>query len=232
MPLPVWTPVLMPMLMPMHGDVGSGHAGLDAGLLLAAAGLGVFHGINPGMGWLFAVSYGLQERSVRAILRTLVPITIGHEASVLPMALVITIFASQVSRAVTVTVFAVALVAFGLWLLLRRRHFRWVGMRLSVWELAWWSFLMSTVTGAGLMLAPVLLARPSESLLAHTLGGALGVATLVAVVHALTMMVTAGLVAILVYRVVGLRILRTAWVNLDKIWAAAFVVAGLFVWVG
>lgn len=102
------------MPLPLHGDVGSGHAGLDAGLLLAAAGLGVFHGINPGMGWLFAVSYGLQERSVRAILRTLVPITIGHEASVLPMALAITVFASQVTRAATITVFSVGLVVFGL----------------------------------------------------------------------------------------------------------------------
>lgn len=220
------------MPLPLHGDVGSGHAGLDLGLLLAAAGLGVFHGINPGMGWLFAVSYGLQERSVRAILRTLVPITIGHEASVLPTALAITVFASQVTRAVTVTVFALGLIVFGLWLLLRRRHFRWVGMRLSVWELAWWSFLMSTMTGAGLMLAPVLLRQDSESMLGQALGGALGVAALAAVVHALAMMVTAGIVAVFVYKVVGLRILRSAWINLDKIWAVAFVIAGVFVWVG
>lgn len=71
---------------------------------------------------------------MRAILRTLVPITIGHEASVLPMALAITVFASQMTRAVTLTVFSVVLVAFGIWLLLRRRHFRWVGMRLSIWS--------------------------------------------------------------------------------------------------
>lgn len=228
MPLAVY----LPLHLPLHGDMGSGHVGVDAGLLLAAAGLGVFHGINPGMGWLFALSYGLQERSVRAILRTLLPITIGHEASVLPIALAITIFASQVTRAVTVTVFAVGLLAFGIWLLLRRRHFRWVGMRLSRWELAWWSFLMSTVTGAGLMLAPVLLSRPAESMVGEALGGAIVVAALAAGVHALAMMVTAGIVAITVYRVVGLRILRTAWINLDKMWAAAFVVAGVFVWVG
>ena len=224
----------MPLPLPLHEHGPSGHVGLDAGMMLAAAGLGVFHGVNPGMGWLFAVSYGLQERSMGAILRTLVPITIGHEASVLPMALAITVFAAQVTRAVTLTVFSVVLVVFGLWLLLRRRHFRWVGMRLSVWELAWWSFLMSTVTGAGLMLAPVLLQQPSAdaaSMVGHGLGGVLGVATLVAVVHALAMMVTAGVVAIVVYRVVGLRILRTAWINLDKIWAAAFVAAGVSLWV-
>lgn len=217
--------------MPQHGGT-SGHASLDLGMLLAAVGLGVFHGINPGMGWLFAVSYGLQEKSARAILRTLIPITIGHEAAVLPMALAITVFASQVTRAVSLGVVSVVLVAFGVWLLLRRRHFRWVGMRLSVWELAWWSFLMSTVTGAGLMLAPVLVSRPATSMLGDALGGALWVAALVAIVHAVAMMLTAGGVAVLVYRVVGLRILRTAWINLDKIWAAAFVVAGVFVWVG
>lgn len=216
----------------LSGGGHTGHAGVDGGLLLAAAGLGVFHGINPGMGWLFAVSYGLQERSVRAILRTLVPITVGHEASVLPMALAVVLFASQVSRAVTLIFFSVLLLGFGIWLFFRRRHFRWVGMRLKPWELAWWSFLMSTFTGAGLMLAPVLLHADAPSMMHHALGGALSLAVLAAVVHALAMMVTSGVVAVLVYRVVGLRILRTAWVNLDRIWAVAFVVAGVSVWIG
>lgn len=91
---------------------------------------------------------------------------------------------------------------------------------------------MSTVTGAGLMLAPVLLRQGPESMVGHALGGALWVATVAALVHALAMTVTAGIVAVLVYKVFGLRILRSAWINLDKIWAAAFVVAGVFVWIG
>ncbi len=203
-------------------------------MLAASAGLGAFHGINPGMGWLFAVSYGLQEKSWRAIPRSMVPIAIGHELSVLPMAVVITLFASQVDRAVASTILAVVLVAFGGFLLLRKRHFRWVGMRLTPLQLAWWSFLMSTATGAGLMLAPVLVGgggQDGSMALETALGSQLWVAVVVALVHAAAMFVTATAVALLVYRVLGLAILRTAWINLDRIWALAFVGAGVFVWV-
>lgn len=203
-------------------------------MLAASAGLGAFHGINPGMGWLFAVSYGLQEKSWRAIPRSMVPIAIGHELSVLPMAVVITLFASQVDRAVASTILAVVLVAFGVFLLLRKRHFRWVGMRLTPLQLAWWSFLMSTATGAGLMLTPVLVGgggQDGSMALQTALGSQLWVAAVVALVHAAAMFVTATAVALLVYRVLGLAILRTAWINLDRIWALAFVGAGVFVWV-
>src|SRR5690606_28366115 len=106
---------------------GSG-GGADVAALLAAAGLGLFHGINPAMGWLFALSFGLQERSRAAIGRSLAWIVLGHEISVLPSALIITAFAGQVSRGVAMAVVAGALLAFGSWLLLRPRHFRWVGM--------------------------------------------------------------------------------------------------------
>lgn len=209
-----------------HGAAGSG-GGADVAALLAAAGLGLFHGINPAMGWLFALSFGLQERSRAAIGRSLAWIVLGHEISVLPSALIITAFAGQVSRGVAMAVVAGALLAFGSWLLLRPRHFRWVGMRLKPWQLAWWSFLMSTATGAGLMLAPVLL---------HTSGGAshhaaagladgLGAATVVALVHAAGMAFASGVVALVVHQVFGLRILRTHWINLDRVWALAFLVA-------
>jgi hypothetical protein len=213
-----------------HGVTGS--SGPDAGLLLAAVGLGLFHGLNPGMGWLFAVSYGLQEKSSRAIGRSLVPIAIGHELSVLPVALAVAVFSSQVTRAVALGVFSVGLVAFGAWLLLRKRHFRWVGMRLNALQLAWWSFLMSTVTGAGLMLAPALMRQSEDStpLVDRALAGQLEVAALAAGVHALAMLATAAAMALLVYHVFGLRILKTAWINLDRIWALAFVGAGLTIW--
>lgn len=219
-----------------HAGHGSG-GGVDLAALLASVGLGLFHGINPAMGWLFALSFGLQEKSRRAIVRSLVWIVAGHEASVLPSALVITLFAGQVSRGVAMAVVSVALLAFGLVLLLRPRHFRWVGMRLRPWQLAWWSFLMSTVTGAGLMLAPVLLRTTSshEHAVAGALAGDLAAATVVALVHALGMALGAGTVALLVYQTVGVRILRTHWVNLDRVWAFAFVVAGLGVaaaWIG
>ena len=219
-----------------HAGHGSG-GGVDLAALLASVGLGLFHGVNPAMGWLFALSFGLQEKSRRAIVRSLVWIVAGHEASVLPSALVITLFAGQVSRGVAMAVVSVALLAFGLVLLLRPRHFRWVGMRLRPWQLAWWSFLMSTVTGAGLMLAPVLLHTTSshEHAVAGAMAGDLAAAALVALVHALGMAVGAGTVALVVYQTVGVRILRTHWVNLDRVWAFAFVVAGLGVaaaWIG
>lgn len=218
------------MLLTHAGHAGGGGA-VDVAALLAALGLGLFHGVNPGMGWLFALSFGLQEKSSRAILRSLAFIVLGHEASVLPTAVAMSLFAGQVSRGVAVGVFAVALLGFGAYLLLRKRHFRWVGMRLSPWQLAWWSFLMSTLTGAGLMLAPVLLHTSSghEQAVGGALEAGLLPAVVVAVVHALGMALAAATVALLVYRTVGVRILQTHWVNLDRVWAIAFVVAGLAV---
>lgn len=213
-----------------HGDYG--HLTLSAGALATVMLLGVFHGVNPGMGWLFAFSYGIQERSSNALLRALVPVAVGHELSVAPIAVAIVVFSSEVSQALASTVFACGLVGFGIFLLLRKRHFRWVGMQLSRWQLAWWSFLMSTASGAGLMLAPVLLGGQSsgEDLLASALRGNIAVALLAALLHVIAMIVTSATVAMLVYKLVGLRVLRTAWVNLDKVWAGAFIVAGAFVW--
>lgn len=212
-----------------HG--GELHPGLSGGAWLAVVLLGAFHGLNPGMGWLFAVSFGLQEQNRGALLRALPPIALGHELAVAPVAVTVTVFSSTVTRAVVVGVLAVVLTGFGLYLLLRTRHFTWVGMRLSRWELAWWSFLMSTVTGAGLMLSPVLLsATPGAGTLEQALAGPVELALAAALVHGLAMLVTSAVIAVAVYEVVGLRILRSAWVNLDRVWAGAFVAAGAFVW--
>src|SRR5919206_1235287 len=125
---------------------------------LTVAALGAYHGVNPAMGWLFAVALGLQERRRAAVLRSLLPIAIGHEASV---ALVVgLVYVAQIVAAADVlrAVGAVALVAFGIYKLLKpRSHPRWVGMRVSLRDLVVWSFLMSSAHGAGLMLFPVLL---------------------------------------------------------------------------
>lgn len=212
-----------------HG--GELHPGLSAGAWLAVVLLGAFHGLNPGMGWLFAVSFGLQERDRGALLRALPPIAVGHELAVAPVAVAVALFSSAVTRAVVVGVLAVGLTGFGVYLLLRTRHFTWVGMRLRPWELAWWSFLMSTVTGAGLMLAPVVLsAAPRDGTLQAALDGPAELALAAAVVHGLAMLVTSAVVAVVVYEVVGLRVLRSAWVNLDRVWAGAFLLAGTSVW--
>jgi hypothetical protein len=199
---------------------------VSTGTVAAVLGLGVFHGLNPAMGWLFAVALGLQASSSPgtrrlAALKALPPIAAGHLVSVGAVAAVFAVTASAVtSRAVTIGAGAL-LAGMGLWRLLSKRHFRWVGMRLSPWELGVWSFLMSSVHGAGLMLVPVL-AHHSGVPVPASLGWAAGASLL----HAAAMLLTAGIVALLVLQVLGLGVLRRAWVNVDRIWAVALIGAG------
>ena len=129
---------------------------MTAGQLAVLAALGAFHGLNPAMGWLFAVARGMQERSRAVLLRSVPPIAAGHLASVAIVAAVVSATESVVAGNVVAIVGGVVLVGFGLWRLLSARHFRWAGMRLSAAQLAGWSFLMSSAHGAGLMLLPVL----------------------------------------------------------------------------
>jgi hypothetical protein len=194
--------------------------------LAAVVGLGAFHGVNPAMGWLFAVALGLQEGTDprvrrRTALRALPPIAAGHLLSVAAVAAVFAVTASAVtSRAVPIGA-GLLLVGMGLWRLLSQRHFRWVGMRLSSWELGTWSFLMSSVHGAGLMLVPVL-AHHS----ANPVPTSLGWAAAASLLHTTAMLATAVAVALLVLQVLGLGVLRRAWVNVDRIWAVALIGAG------
>ncbi|MEV0617812.1 hypothetical protein AB0I81_31130 [Nonomuraea sp. NPDC050404] len=185
--------------------------------------LGAFHGLNPAMGWLFAVARGLQERSLDRLLQSIPVIAMGHLASVALVALVVAATGSLVTGTVLSIGGGVVLVGFGLWRLLSRRHFRWVGMRLSLWQLACWSFLMSSAHGAGLMLLPLFTTLRTEGHAGHAASGGLGVAAL----HTLAMFVVAGTVAVVVYKVLGLAVLRRAWFNVDRMWAVALVAAGL-----
>jgi hypothetical protein len=197
---------------------------------LALAGLGAFHGLNPGMGWLFAVAIGLQERSRAALLRALPLIAAGHAASVLIVADLIGVFRSVLTTRLVAIGGGVVLVGFGLWRALSKRHFRWAGMRLSPVQLISWSFLMSSIHGVGLMLVPVLVAGPAPAGAHHQVtaaGATLWTGLAATTVHTATMVAVAGALAVVVYEIVGLRILRTAWVNLDRIWAYALVGAGV-----
>ena len=124
--------------------------------LVTLALLGVFHGVNPGMGWLFAVSIGLQERSRRGLVLSLPAIALGHEGAIALMVVVLTISSSLFAAKAVVLTGGAVLLAFGLWQLWSKRHVRWVGMRLNRWQLAGWSFVMSSAHGAGLMVLPVL----------------------------------------------------------------------------
>jgi hypothetical protein len=202
---------------------------------LTLAGLGAYHGVNPAMGWLFAVSRGLQERSRRAVWRSLLPIAVGHELSIALVTLVVVVLAVAVDPAAIQVGAAVVLIAFGLFRFAKpRAHPRWTTMRVSDRELTLWSFLMSSAHGAGLMVAPVLIGLQGEVAANHHGGdlamvGDLSLPASAAgiVLHVGAMLLVMGVVAIAVYEKVGLGVLRRAWINTDHMWAGAFVVAGL-----
>lgn len=204
---------------------------------LAIAGLGAFHGLNPGMGWLFAVGLGLQEGEERAVRRALLPIALGHAASIALVVLLFGVLALVVPRDVLRYAAAAGLIGFGAYKLVRARHPRWLGNRVGFRDLTAWSFLMSTAHGAGLMLAPALLGITAAASARAFIGRAhevavdvvtasLGIAAAAVALHMLTMLGVAGVVAIVVYRKVGLRFLRTGWVNLDLLWAVSLVAVG------
>ena len=199
---------------------------------LTLAGLGVYHGVNPAMGWLFAVSRGMQERSRRAVLRSLVPIAIGHEASIALVAVLVLGLSTTTDPKALRLGAAAALVAFGIFRFVKpRAHFRWTSMRVSDRELGMWSFLMSTAHGAGLMVAPVIVglraSNHSHDDMAMLSGGPIDIAAVGIAVHVLAMVVVMGAIAFVVYERVGVQILRRAWLNTDQVWAGAFVLAGL-----
>ncbi|GID27277.1 hypothetical protein [Paractinoplanes brasiliensis] len=201
------------------------------GQLAALAGLGAFHGLNPAMGWLFAVARAMQERSRPVLLKSLPPIALGHLASVAIVAAVVSATSSVVAANIVGITGGAVLVVFGLWRLLSERHFRWAGMRLSSTQLAGWSFLMSSAHGAGLMLLPVLAATPVAGAHAgHVAASGPPLAALsglgAAGLHTVAMFAAMALCAVLVYEFVGVAILRKAWFNMDRLWAAVMVGAG------
>ena len=199
---------------------------------LALALLGAYHGVNPAMGWLFAVALGLQERRRAAVQQALVPIALGHELSVAIAVVLVRGLELVTTPDALRLVGAAALVLFGLYKLIRpRSHPRWVGMKVTPRELALWSFLMSSAHGAGLMLLPVLLRLPADgdahAIPGLALSGASAVQDVAAVLlHTLAMLVVMGDVAVLVYEKLGVGVLRKAWIYLYLLWVAAFVIAG------
>jgi hypothetical protein len=211
---------------------------------LALVLLGAYHGLNPAMGWLFAVALGLQEGRREAVIKAFWPIALGHAAAV---TLVVTaVLAAQVVVPLGVLryVEAGALILFGLYKLIRRKHPRWVGMRVGFRDLTAWSFLMASAHGAGLMLVPVLLklsgtmqemehrAHEAHEHWGHGvhlfLVNLAVLADFAAVaVHTLAMFAVMAVVALVVYDRLGLMILKRTWFNVDLLWAGALVGAGV-----
>lgn len=193
---------------------------------LALAALGAYHGVNPGMGWLFAVGRGLQERSRRAVLGALVPIAAGHELSIVLVVVAVGLTQRFVPPHTVRLLAALALVAAGVYTLARPRgHPRGFGMRIGALGLAAWSFLMSSAHGAGLMLAPVLLGMSVAD--QYTDLRQIGLtAAFAATVHVTAMLATMGLVSVVVYEKLGLRFLRRGWFNLDLAWSGVLLLSG------
>jgi hypothetical protein len=187
------------------------------------------------MGWLFAVGLGFQERSAAAVVRAIVPLALGHIVSVALVVLVASYAAVAFPhRAVHVTAAAI-LIAFGVYRLVRARHIRWVGMRVGFWGLTLWGFLMSSAHGAGLMLLPFVTAGRANAAsgmampmpAARAAHDALWTGWLMVGMHTLGYVLTATAIALLVYTKIGVRFLRTGWINLDLVWAAALILTGL-----
>ena len=196
--------------------------------------LGAWHGINPGMGWLFAVALGLQEQKGSAVARSLLPIALGHALAIAGVVLAVAFLGMALPIAAIRYTVAAMLLGLGIYCLVRHRHPRWVRMQVDFRDLTVWSFLMASAHGAGLMLLPVLLGSSTVEAVGHAEGhhhisaSASPLAGLLATgVHTAGYLAVTGLVAWLVYRKLGLALLRKAWFNLDLLWAAALVVAGL-----
>jgi len=171
--------------------------------------LGAVHGINPGMGWLFAVALGMQRQQRSAVWRALLPLAAGHAAAIAVVAVAVGMVGLVISLGALRWIIAGVLLGLGVWKLVRTQHPRWGGMTVTSGELVIWSFLMATAHGAGLMVAPFLL---------MPLAG-IGVA----LVHTAGYLLVTGLVAVIVYERLGLRLLGRTWFNVDRLWAGALI---------
>jgi hypothetical protein len=217
------------------------NVGFRPELWLAVIALGAYHGLNPGMGWPLAVSNGMWARRGQAVFATFVPLAGGHFLAMAAALLPFAFFLAYFDWSQTIRIAAGgAVAAFGVLKLVNRRHPRVVA-RLGPRHLTLWSFLTATAHGAGLMLAPIALglcasgsdAAPSLSIdRGHQAMSELmrsGIATSIAVsgVHTLAMVAAGGAMAWIVYRWAGLKLLRNAWLDLERVWAASLIVTGL-----
>ncbi|WP_322510466.1 hypothetical protein [Chloroflexus sp.] len=206
-----------------------------AWIWLSLFGLGLFHGLNPAMGWLFATGLGLQEGRAQAVIYALWPIAIGHAAAIALAAFVTTLIGYALPTNILLVLTGVVLLLFSGWRLLARFRHPKTRFRASAGELVWWSFLMASAHGAGLMVAPLLVAMGPAVQHAHhghmhhapAMAGSLLDATLAVIVHTAGMFVAMAAIALLVYYVVGLEILRRAWINTDLVWVAVLAITGV-----
>ena len=204
--------------------------------------LGAAHGINPGMGWLFAVALGMQRQERGAVWRALVPLAAGHLAAIAVVAVVIGVAGLAVSFGRLRWIVAGVLFALGVWKLVRTSHPRYGGMSVGGREVAVWSFLMASAHGAGLMVVPFLMrvVRPASlpagahaghaahsAQLASVIPPIPAAALAVTLVHTAGYLLVTGVVAVIVYERLGLRLLGKAWFNIDRLWGGALIATAL-----
>jgi len=217
---------------------------------LTLLGLGAYHGINPAMGWLFAVALGMQEKSRRAVMAAILPIALGHALAIGVVVSLLWLAQKNLPMQVIRYGAAAIIFGFGCYRLVRSRHPKWVGMRVGFRDLTLWSFIMASAHGAGLMLAPIILARSEvghggpdahRDHLSHPghMGhlsqqlpdafadpwqslGAIGA-------HSLGFLLSVALIALLVYEKFGLKLLSRAWFNMDWLWVIALMVSGVLI---
>ena len=212
---------------------------------LALVAFGAYHGINPAMGWLFAVALGLQEQNRRAVYGAFLPIALGHTASVAAVVAVVVFARIIVPLTALKIIGAAIIIGLGVFKLVRPlAHPRWVRMRVGFRALMAWSFLMSSAHGAGLMLVPILFTLPLLGVSASdinprelehvqymSLGAPPSLATLVSqvtavAIHTVAMFSVMAATAVVVFEKIGLAILRRAWFNVDRVWAISLVISG------
>ena len=194
-------------------------------------GLGAFHGLNPAMGWLFAVALGLYRHSRKAVLVSLIPIALGHAVAIAVVVYAVIVLGMAIDQDTFRIVAGLLLIAWGVYhVLYGHRHRLRIGLRTGLAGLGLWSFTMAMAHGAGIMLIPVLIPLTQVGGHAHHMpaAGSLAVAGLAVLLHSLAMLITTGAVALTVYEWVGLDFLKRGWINLDLIWTALLIGMGLW----
>jgi hypothetical protein len=211
----------------------TGQYATSAWLWAAIVASGLYHGINPGMGWPLAVAAGLMDKSARALLAALVPLSAGHLLAMLVMLLPFAMLLAfgewqrQIQAGASLLV-----IAYGVLRLIYPRHPR-VLARIKPAQLALWSFVVAIAHGAGLMLVPIYLGLCESAGLdsghqaaATLIGANFAMALIVSVVHTVAMISAGGGAAWLVYRYLGLQYLSRSWFNLDAVWALSLILVG------
>ena len=199
-------------------------------LWLTVAALGLFHGVNPAMGWLFAVALGLNRRSERVVWLSLVPIALGHALAVALVLLAALAVGLIIDPGPLQTIAGLILLAWAAWhAVYGRRHKVRIGMQTGYAGLGVWSFLMANAHGAGLMLIPAVIplcvaAAPAHELMARS---SVSIAFAALGLHTAMMLGAIAIISISVYKWVGLAFLRRGWINLDLLWTVALAACGV-----